>query len=37
MLLSKTMIIDNQRIRCYKAIGKFTRFKWVIHFTILIK
>ena len=37
MLFTKTTIIDNQRIRLYQVVGKFTCFRWIIHFTILIK
>ena len=37
MLFSKALIIDNQRIRHYQAVGKFTRFRWAVGLAILIK
>ena len=37
MLFSKTIIIDSQRIRCYKVVGKFTCFRWAVSLTILVK
>ena len=37
MLFSKALIIDNQRIRLYQAVGKFTRFRWAVSLSILVK
>ena len=37
MLFSKALIIDNQRIRFYQMVGKFTRFRWAVSLAILVK